>query len=151
MPVRNEIVSKQQWGAYIEKHPDLAAENEVLKATREHWKIIAEVNKSVNKKRWIPEETDEWGHELPGDCENMALAKRMLLGERGIPLGALRVCVGQIKRRGYAEGHAVLHVCTDKGDFVLDNLTDEILPWKESRVKPLYRTASGNKYQLAMV
>ena len=27
------------------------------------------------------------------------------------------------------EGHAVLTVKTDRGDFVLDNLTDEIRPW----------------------
>jgi predicted transglutaminase-like cysteine proteinase len=27
------------------------------------------------------------------------------------------------------EGHAVLTVKTDHGDFVLDNLSDEICPW----------------------
>jgi len=27
------------------------------------------------------------------------------------------------------EGHAILTVKTDRGEFVLDNLTDEIRPW----------------------
>jgi len=28
------------------------------------------------------------------------------------------------------EGHAVLTVATDKGEFILDNRIDEILPWQ---------------------
>jgi len=30
------------------------------------------------------------------------------------------------------EGHAVLTVKTDRGDFVLDNLTDEVRPWTDT-------------------
>ena len=27
------------------------------------------------------------------------------------------------------QGHVILTVATDRGDFILDNLTDEIRPW----------------------
>jgi len=64
-----------------------------------------------------------------GDCEDFALLKRRQLVERGWPAQALLLSVGyDVDGRA----HAVLMVATDKGDYVLDNLTDEILPWWET-------------------
>jgi predicted transglutaminase-like cysteine proteinase len=55
-----------------------------------------------------------------------ALYKRKLLIERGFPRQALLMT---IVRDLDGEGHAILTVKTDHGEFVLDNLTDEIRPW----------------------
>ena len=151
MRTGNEIASSSQWRAYLDRHPDLEAETAELELTDQLWTTIKTVNAMVNTERWVPEEGDDWGHSLPGDCENFALLKRKLLAEKGVPLGAMRVCVGQIRRRGRSQGHAVLHIVTDRGDYVLDNLTDEIVPWEKSRVKPLYRTAGGGNYQIAVL
>lgn len=147
MPTGDEIASAGQWRSYLDRYPELSADMAALELSDETWATIASVNRTVNAERWVPEEGDDWDHRVPGDCENFSLLKRKLLAERGIPLGAMRVCVGQIKRRGQTEGHAVLHVVTDRGDYALDNLTDEILPWEQGRLKPLYRSAGGGNYQ----
>ena len=52
--------------------------------------------------------------------------KRAALVAKGVPAGALRLAVG-VTASG--QGHAVLIVRTNHGDFVLDNLTSEIKPF----------------------
>jgi predicted transglutaminase-like cysteine proteinase len=64
-----------------------------------------------------------------GDCEDYALAKRKALADAGLSRRALRIAVAQLPS---GEAHAVLTVATDRGDYVLDNRTNEILPWREA-------------------
>jgi predicted transglutaminase-like cysteine proteinase len=64
-----------------------------------------------------------------GDCEDYVLLKRRLLIERGWPQGALLITVVRDENN---EGHAVLTVRTDGGDFVLDNKNPKVLPWTET-------------------
>jgi predicted transglutaminase-like cysteine proteinase len=64
-----------------------------------------------------------------GDCDDYALAKRKALIDAGFPRGALRIAVVMTLRH---ERHAILTVSTDRGDFVLDNLVPEILPWSQA-------------------
>ena len=66
---------------------------------------------------------------LAGDCEDYVLEKRRMLVEAGWPASALPITV---VRDEVGEGHAVLTVRTDRGDLVLDNKTDRILPWSET-------------------
>lgn len=61
-----------------------------------------------------------------GDCEDYALTKRKALIAKGFPSAALLVAT-VVTRRG--EDHAVLVVRTDRGDFVLDNLSQTVKPW----------------------
>jgi predicted transglutaminase-like cysteine proteinase len=61
-----------------------------------------------------------------GDCKIYALFKRKLLIERGFPRQALLMT---IVRDLDGEGHAILTVKTDRGDFVLDNLSADVRPW----------------------
>jgi predicted transglutaminase-like cysteine proteinase len=79
-----------------------------------------------------------------GDCNEFALEKRHALIERGWPAGALALAVVKTAR---GEGHLVLTVRTDEGDFVLDNLRSRIVPWqlsgyhwimRQSEQKPQY-------------
>jgi predicted transglutaminase-like cysteine proteinase len=60
-----------------------------------------------------------------GDCEDYVLAKRKMLTLLGVPAPALRITVAFNKNR---VRHAVLTVVTNRGDYVLDNLQDELLP-----------------------
>ena len=55
--------------------------------------------------------------------------KRKLLVEAGLPRRALRMTV-VIDERG--DGHAVLMVRTDRGDFILDNKHQSVLPWHQT-------------------
>ena len=47
-------------------------------------------------------------------------------------------------RKPDGEGHAVLTLRTSEGDFVLDNLVDEIKNWRETPYSYLKRQASNN-------
>lgn len=72
---------------------------------------------------------DDW--RLPkrvGDCEDFAILKKQELIRRGWPASTLLLTVAT---RG-GEGHVVLTVRTDKGDFVLDNMTDAVKDWSKS-------------------
>ena len=95
-------------------------------------KINREVNLSIepisNLKHWGTI-TDHWDYPTDGkgDCKIYALQKRRLLLERGFPRQALLMTI--VKDHN-DQGHAILTVTTNKGDFILDNLTDEIRPWE---------------------
>lgn len=77
-----------------------------------------------------------------GDCEDYVLEKRRELIRRGWPLSALLITVVIDKEGG---GHAVLTVVTDRGEFVLDNQTDKILPWSKSGLTFIRRQSAENQ------
>jgi predicted transglutaminase-like cysteine proteinase len=64
-----------------------------------------------------------------GDCEDFAITKRHLLIEKGWPTSVLRLAMGYTSG---GEGHLVLIVRATSGDFVLNNLTNEILPYQNA-------------------
>jgi predicted transglutaminase-like cysteine proteinase len=67
---------------------------------------------------------------VEGDCEDYALEKRARLRALGWRLDALSLAV--VARAG-SSMHAVLIAQTDRGDIVLDNLSDEPGPVGQSR------------------
>jgi predicted transglutaminase-like cysteine proteinase len=106
----------------------------VIKMSPLVWKKLHEVNERVNSdikpmtdwQHWHLIESWNLGEDGFGDCEDYVLRKRKELIEAGFPPSALLpATVRDLKK----EGHAVLVVRTDKGDFTLDNQTNEILPW----------------------
>jgi predicted transglutaminase-like cysteine proteinase len=63
-----------------------------------------------------------------GDCEDYVLDKRRALINMGWdPSSLLVAIVHDLRLNG--SGHALLIARTDRGDLVLDNMTDEILRW----------------------
>ncbi len=98
------------------------------------WATIVSVNRRINKAVEPMTDmehlhvADRWdlAEDGIGDCEDFQLLKRHLLAEAGLPRRAMRMTV-VIDEKG--EGHAVLTLITDRGDLVLDNKTDTILPW----------------------
>jgi predicted transglutaminase-like cysteine proteinase len=99
--------------------------------------MIQKINLWVNS-TIIPEsDWDHWGvvdqWDYPtdgyGDCEDYALLKRKLLIERGLPRQALLMTV--VKDQN-GEGHAILTIKTNHGDFILDNLNNEVKPWTQT-------------------
>lgn len=61
-----------------------------------------------------------------GDCEDYALLKRHILMRQGWPASALLLTVVRDEK---GEGHAILTARTSKGDYILDNKTDELKLW----------------------
>ena len=100
-------------------------------------KDIERVNRTVNTAVAPVTDTDHWGvvdrwdypSDGKGDCEDYALEKRRRLMLAGYPRQALLMTV--VKDHA-GEGHAVLTVTTDHGDYVLDNMVDAVLPWQET-------------------
>jgi predicted transglutaminase-like cysteine proteinase len=97
---------------------------------------MAKVNASVNAT--FPEKTDNdiygaedvWAYpERFADCEDFALLKRRRLIDAGIAPANLPLTM--VKLPG-GTAHIVVTVRTDRGDFVLDNLTDTIKPWRQT-------------------
>jgi predicted transglutaminase-like cysteine proteinase len=70
------------------------------------------------------------GRTRKGDCEDYALAKRAKLMGRGFHSSQLLLTMGHNGR----EAHTVLVVRTRDGDFVLDNLYDEVKPVRAARM-----------------
>ena len=101
------------------------------------WKDLVRVNKWVNGAIKPLTDLEHWGvvdrwsypDDGYGDCEDYVLLKRRMLIQSGWPREALLVTVVRDKKD---EGHAVLTVTTDKGDYVLDNQNEDILLWSET-------------------
>ncbi|MGV1014796.1 MAG: transglutaminase-like cysteine peptidase [Methyloceanibacter sp.] len=76
-----------------------------------------------------------------GDCEDYVLLKRRILIDRGWPESTLLITVVKDENN---EGHAVLTVRTDEGDFVLDNKRVEIMHWAETPYTFVKRQSARN-------
>jgi predicted transglutaminase-like cysteine proteinase len=123
--------------------PVLAARDVALNAST--WKTLNRINRAVNEQIEPVSNFDHWGTMLDhwdyptdgkGDCKIYALYKRKLLIESGFPRQALLMT---IVRDLQGEGHAILTIRTDHGDFILDNLTDSIRPWAATGYRFLKR------------
>ncbi|WP_274626425.1 transglutaminase-like cysteine peptidase [Arvimicrobium flavum] len=119
-----------------------------LQLTEVIWEQIVSINEAVNQAVEAMNDFDIYGKDevwaYPdgvGDCEDYALEKRRELSERGISLSNLLLTV---VRKSDGEGHAVLTVRTDKGDFILDNLNTKVLQWDRTDYRYLKRQASEN-------
>jgi predicted transglutaminase-like cysteine proteinase len=99
------------------------------RAMREIQQVDAQVNHAVeavsDMDHWGV--VDRWDYPMDGkgDCEDYALLKRKILIERGFPRQALLITVVRDEQN---EGHAILTVKTNAGEYILDNLNDEVKP-----------------------
>lgn len=105
--------------------------------TQANWELLNQVNRATNAA--ITYEDDQVHYGIPdywtiptdgyGDCDDFALTKRKALIAAGLPVAALRVAVVLTSTK---ERHAVLTVATDRGDYVLDSMSDEVRPWTQT-------------------
>ncbi len=80
-----------------------------------------------------------------GDCEDYVLLKRRMLMQAGWPREALLITVVRDKK---GDGHAVLTVKTDKGDFILDNQAENVLLWSETGYRFVKRQSQSDPERL---
>jgi predicted transglutaminase-like cysteine proteinase len=118
------------------------------KLTPAMWKTLLRINSDVNAMIAPRTDFEMWGREeiwsYPvkyGDCEDYALLKRHELIVAGFNPGNLLITV-VLQPNG--DGHAVLTVRTDHGDFVLDNLVGSVLDWRDTRYRFLKRQSTAN-------
>jgi predicted transglutaminase-like cysteine proteinase len=101
------------------------------------WTDLVRVNNYINDTVKPMTDLEHWGvveqWDYPddgyGDCEDYVLAKRRMLIKAGWPREALLITVVRDKQN---EGHAVLTVKTDKGEYILDNEESGILLWSKT-------------------
>lgn len=105
---------------------------ELIASTVKNWQTLANVNALVNSRiKGDPAKGSiDWSLETRhGNCNDYAVQKRMELIQRGFPASALALSVTVT---GQGEGHLVLIVRTDRGDFVLDNLRAGVVAWNRT-------------------
>ena len=89
---------------------------------------------------------DYWTYPISiGDCEDYVLLKKRYLQGLGFSADELLITV-VFDENG--EGHAILTVMTDQGDYILDNRRNEILLWNQTGYKFLKRQSQtdANKW-----
>ena len=113
------------------------------------WKDLVRINKWANEHIKPMTDLDHWGvverwsypDDGYGDCEDYVLLKRRMLMQAGWPRQALLITV---VRDTKGEGHAVLTVKTDKGEFILDNQNEEIVVWSETGYRFVKRQSQSD-------
>jgi predicted transglutaminase-like cysteine proteinase len=113
------------------------------------WRDLTRVNRLINEH--VKPMTDlehygvveKWAYpdDGYGDCEDYVLEKRRVLMQAGWPREALLITVVRDKQ---GEGHAVLTVKTDKGEFILDNQNEEIVLWSETGYRFVKRQSQSD-------
>ncbi len=113
------------------------------------WKDLVRVNRWVNTNIKPMTDMDHWGvverwnypDDGYGDCEDYVLQKRKMLMQAGWPREALLITVVRDKN---GDGHAILTVKTDKGEYILDNQIDDILLWSDTSYRFVKRQSQSD-------
>lgn len=124
----------------LEYKPDCATKPSTARDVVLSPKVFADM---VKVNRWVNDnikpitDLEHWGvverwnypDDGYGDCEDYVLLKRRMLMQAGWPREALLITVVRDKK---SDGHAVLTVKTNRGEFILDNQETEVLPWNKT-------------------
>lgn len=118
--------------------------------TAKTWSDLVKVNAWVNDaikpmtdvEHWGVVERWNMGEDGYGDCEDYVLLKRHMLMQAGWPREALLVTVVRDKK---GDGHAVLTVKTNRGEYVLDNQESEILLWNQTGYRFVKRQSQADQ------
>ena len=113
------------------------------------WKELVRVNRLVNSRIRPMTDLEHYGvvekwtypDDGYGDCEDYVLLKRRMLMQAGWPREALLITVVR-DRNG--DGHAVLTVKTDQGEFVLDNQSEDIVLWSQTGYRFVKRQSQAD-------
>jgi predicted transglutaminase-like cysteine proteinase len=125
LPPRDIVLSPKAWSDLIKVN---AWVNDNIKpmTDMEHWGVI---------ERW------NYPDDGYGDCEDYVLLKRRMLMQAGWPRQALLITVVRDKK---GDGHAVLTVKTDRGEFILDNEEAEVLAWNKTGYRFIKRQSQSD-------
>jgi predicted transglutaminase-like cysteine proteinase len=113
------------------------------------WEDMVKVNTWANENIQPITDLEHWGvveqwdypDDGKGDCEDYVLLKRRMLMQAGWPREALLITVVRDKK---GDGHAVLTVKTNRGEFILDNQEPEILAWNKTGYKFVKRQSQAD-------
>ncbi|WP_051372058.1 transglutaminase-like cysteine peptidase [Leisingera aquimarina] len=140
VPVSRQVLPPLAHARFCLRHPGQCAVRggnpQPARSAQAQLAELVRINLAVN--RDITPQTDgtvqgiadEWRlNAVRGDCEDYALQKRKRLINLGWPSKSLRLATVLAPD---GTGHAVLIARFHGRDFALDNLTNEIRPWRET-------------------
>jgi predicted transglutaminase-like cysteine proteinase len=141
------------------KHPSYCEISSVNMGPAEYSKslmrTLVSINSEVNKTVRPITDMEYYGQmelwSLPddyGDCEDYVLLKRQKLLEKGFHDSQLLISVVYDE---IGDGHAVLTVRTDQGDFILDNKTDKIKRWDQTPYQFVKRQSAFRLGEWALI
>ena len=118
--------------------------------TAKTWNDLVKVNAWVNESIKPVTDIEHWGvverwnmaEDGYGDCEDYVLLKRHMLMQAGWPREALLITVVRDKK---GDGHAVLTVKTNRGEFILDNQESKILAWNKTGYRFVKRQSQSDQ------
>jgi len=113
------------------------------------WADMIKVNAWVNDNIKPITDLEHWGvverwnypDDGQGDCEDYVLLKRRMLMQAGWPREALLITVVRDKK---GDGHAVLTVKTNRGEFILDNQEPQVLAWNKTGYRFVKRQSQSD-------
>jgi predicted transglutaminase-like cysteine proteinase len=141
------------WIEFCNEHPNECtaqpSQPRDVVITPKVWRDLVRVNKWVNDAIKPMTDLEHWGvverwsfpDDGKGDCEDYVLLKRRMLIQAGWPREALLITVVRDKK---GEGHAVLTVRTDRGDFILDNQAEDVLHWTDTGYRFVKRQSQSD-------
>ena len=118
--------------------------------TQKAWDDLVKVNNWVNANVQPVTDLEHWGvverwnypDDGKGDCEDYVLLKRRMLMQAGWPREALLITVVRDKND---DGHAVLTVKTNRGEFILDNQESQVLAWNKTGYRFVKRQSQSDQ------
>jgi len=122
---RDVVLTSQAWSDMV-KVNNWANDNIKPMTDLEHWGVV---------EQW------DYPDDGYGDCEDYVLLKRRMLMQAGWPREALLITVVRDKK---GDGHAVLTVKTNKGEFILDNQEPQILAWNKTGYRFVKRQSQSD-------
>jgi predicted transglutaminase-like cysteine proteinase len=139
-----EFCDERPWECRVE-----ASEPRDVELTKVVAKELERVNRFVNDRIKPMTDLEHYGvvekwtypEDGFGDCEDYVLLKRRMLMQLGWPREALLITVVRDKK---GDGHSVLTVRTDKGELILDNQVNEILPWYDTGYRYVKRQSQAD-------
>jgi predicted transglutaminase-like cysteine proteinase len=119
--------------------------------TPDRWNMLYQVNAYVNGKikpvsdMQLYGQAEVWAYPTTaGDCEDFVLLKKRALEKLGVAAKSLQITVVLDEHN---EGHAVLTVASEEGDYILDNRRNDILLWNDTNYTFLKRQSAKNPKQ----
>jgi predicted transglutaminase-like cysteine proteinase len=159
LPSVGRAIPTDAWVTFCQKQPQECridhSQPQRIALTPGIWARIRNINERVNATILSVTDMDHWGvldrWDYPddglGDCEDIQLLKRRLLVQAGLPQRALRM-TAVIDEQG--QGHAVLMILTDQGDFILDNKRDAVLLWRQTGYTYVKREGANGRSWVAL-
>jgi predicted transglutaminase-like cysteine proteinase len=129
----------------------LEDKHDSLALSPDRWNLVYQVNTYVNNKiapvsdEDLYGEVEHWAYPTDaGDCEDYVLLKKRYLENLGFSPEALLITV-VLDEKG--DGHAVLTITTEDGDYILDNRRNDVKRWNNTGYKFLKRQSHSNPLQ----